>query len=286
MNSNSRVGALIKEEIGMKKCITKIGLGIVAGALTIMPWVAQAEEAEAAALSASLDVPVLSAYVWRGQVLNKDAVLQPTFTISKGGFSINWWGSFNLTDSTTGDEYEFSEHDISISYETTCPITGAGVTLGVVQYDFPNVGLVDASGNLSLVNDTREAFVSYGFGDVLLAPTLNVYYDFKEADGFYGSIGISHSIALDDKISIDLGATLGAATSDWGDFYFGKAEGLTDWSVSASLPVTLSDNLSVTPAVAYSALLGDAKDAVKADSSLYFGEKDYVVGSLTASYTF
>lgn len=267
------------------KSMMKMGLGLVAGALTVMPLVAQAEEAEAAALSASLDVPVLSAYVWRGQVLNDEAVLQPTFSISKGGFSINWWGNFNLTDNATGDEAEFSEHDITISYDTTCPLTGAGISLGIVQYDFPNVGLADADGNLSLVNDTREAFLGVSFGDVLLAPSVTVYYDFKEADGFYGSLGVSHSLALDDKISLDLGATLGAATSDWGDFYFGDAEGLTDYSVSVSLPIALCDTLTITPAVAYTALLGDAKDAVEA-TGLYYGEKDYVVGSLTASFAF
>ncbi len=270
----------------MKSMLKKLGMGLVAGALTALPLVSHAEEAEAAALSASLDVPALSAYVWRGQVLNDEAVLQPTFTLSKGGFSINWWGNLNLTDNATGDEYEFSEHDITVSYDLTCPLTGAGVTLGIVQYDFPNVGMEDADGNLSLTEDTREAFVSYSLAEALLAPTLNVYYDFKEADGFYGNIGISHSLALDDAISLDLGATLGAASSDWGDFYFGEAEGLTDYSVSLSLPITVSDTVSVTPAVAYSALLGDAKDAVEADSSLYFGEKDYVVGSVTASYTF
>ncbi len=270
----------------MKDMLKKVSVGLIAGAMTALPLAAHAEEADAAALSASLDVPVLSAYVWRGQVLNDEPVLQPTFTISKGGFSINWWGSFNLTDNVTGDDLEFSEHDITVSYDFSCPLTGAGVTIGVVNYDFPNVGLTDAEGNLSLVNDTREAFISYGFGDVLLAPTLNVYYDFKEAEGFYGSIGISHSIAIDDTISLDLGASLGGATSDWGDFYFGKAEGLTDYSVSLSVPVAISDSLSITPGVAYSALLGDAKDAVDGNSSLYYGEKEYVVGSLKLSYTF
>jgi hypothetical protein len=64
----------------------------------------------------ALDVPVLSAYVWRGQVLVDDPVVQPTFTVAKGGFSINWWGNFNLDDNATGDDFEFSEHDITLSY--------------------------------------------------------------------------------------------------------------------------------------------------------------------------
>jgi outer membrane scaffolding protein for murein synthesis (MipA/OmpV family) len=35
-----------------------------------------------------LDAPVLSAYVWRGQVLNNEAVLQPSLTMTKGAFSL------------------------------------------------------------------------------------------------------------------------------------------------------------------------------------------------------
>lgn len=286
MDGDSREGASNQEKHRTMKKMMKMSMGLIAGVLAAMPLTAQADEAEAATLSASLDVPVLSAYVWRGQVVNDEAVLQPTFTISKGGFSLNWWGNFNLTDSATGHEAEFSEYNIAIRYDTTCPLTGADISLGVVQYDFPNVSLADVAGNLSLVNDTREAFLGVSFGDVLLAPSVTVSYDFKEADGFYGSFGVGHSFALSDAIALDLGAALGAATGDWGDFYFGKAEGLTDYSVSLSLPIAITDAFSITPGVAYTALLGDAKDAVEADASLYFGETDYVVGSLTASFAF
>lgn len=269
----------------MKELLKKVSVGLVAGAMTALPLAAHAEEADGSGASASLTVPVLSAYVWRGQVLNDEPVLQPTFGISKGGFTISWWGNFNLTDNVTGDDLEFSEHDISVTYAMTCPITGAGITLGVVQFDFPNQSLPLEGGNISLVSDTREAFISYALSDVLLSPTLTVNYDFKEAEGFYGALGISHGIELAESLSLNLGATLGAATSDWGDFYFGKAEGLTDWSVSASLPFAVSETVSLTPAVSYSALLGDAKDAVEA-TGLYYGEDSYVVASLSLGVTF
>lgn len=261
-------------------------MALLACAAAALPLGVRAEGEDA--VSASLDVPVLSAYVWRGQVLVDDPVVQPTFTVSKGGFAINWWGNFNLDDNATGDDFEFSEHDITLSYSTTCPLTGAGVTVGVVNYDFPNVGLADAEGNLSLVNDTREAFVSAAFSDVVLAPTLSVYYDFKEADGFYGSLSVSHSLELADKIGLGLAASLGAADSDWGSFYFGDtSSGLTDYSVSATLPVTLTDSVTLTPGVQYVGLLDDAKDAVDASGdSLYFGDTDKVVGSVKLSYVF
>lgn len=266
----------------MKKM--KILTALLASAATALPMATFAEEE---AVSASLDVPVLSAYVWRGQVLVDDPVVQPTFTVSKGGFAINWWGNFNLDDKATGDDMEFSEHDITVSYATTCPLSGAGVTIGVVNYDFPNVSLSDAEGNVSLVNDTREAFVVYSLGDVLLAPTASIYYDFKEADGFYGSLGVSHSVSVTEDVAVGLGASIGGATSDWGDFYYGKAEGLTDYSVSLSAPIPLSDSITLTPGVQYVGLLGDAEDAVDASGgSLYFGDTDKVVGSVKLSVAF
>jgi len=245
---------------------------------------AEGEEAE---VSASLDVPVLSAYVWRGLVLNDEAVVQPTLTVAKGGFAINWWGNYNLTDNVTGDEYEFSEHDISLSYSAVCPLTGAGMTIGVVNYDFPNP-LVDGDGNATLVADTAEIYLIAAFTDVLLSPTLSVYYDTKEADGFYGSLGISHSLELSEQASLNLAASLGAASEDWGSYYYGVEDyddGLNDWSVSASIPFAVNDSWTVTPGVSYTALLGDSEDSIDA-TGFYFGEDDHVVGSLKASYAF
>ncbi len=271
----------------MKETLKKIGLGFAAGAMLALPLGAAADEAAKSSVEVTLDVPVLSAYVWRGQVINKEAVLQPEVTISKNGFSLNWWGNLNLTDEATGHEGEFSEHDIQVAYEFACPITGADVKLGIVSYDFPNVTEENSLGNIALENDTREAFLNYAFSDVLLSPTLNLYYDLKEANGFYGDIEISHSLSLAEKVELELSASLGAASDKWGTFYFvDGVKGLTDGSVGASLPIAISDNLTITPAVTYAFLLDDAKDAVKADSDLYYGKTDYVVGSLQLSYTF
>jgi hypothetical protein len=247
---------------------------------------ARAEEAaEASTVSATLDLPVLSAYVWRGQVLNDEAVLQPSLTVGKGGFAINWWGNLNLTDNVTGDEFEFSEHDIGISYSTVCEITGANLTAGVVNYDFPNQTFVTSEGNTSLYEDTVEAYIAAAFSDVLLAPALTVYYDFKEADGFYGSLAISHGLEISEEASLVLGASIGASDSDWGSFYYGDVDAnFTDYSVSATLPYALNDSWTITPGIAYASLLNDAEDAVDA-SGAYF-DTDEVIGSLKASYAF
>ncbi len=265
-----------------------VATAVLLSALAVGSVQAQSEEASASSVSASLDVPALSAYVWRGQVLNDEAVLQPSLTVEKGGFAINWWGNLNFTDNVTGDELEFSEHDIGISYSGHCPLTGADMTLGVVNYDFPNQTFITADGNTSLYESTIEAYLSATFSDVILSPSLAVYYDFKEADGFYASLSIGHSLELNEQASLDLSASIGGSDSDWGSFYYGDQDAnFTDYSVSASIPYALNDSWTITPGVTYVSLIGDAKDAVDdSGDSLYFGESDQVVASLAASYTF
>ena len=246
------------------------------------PAVSMAEEAET---SASLDAAVLSAYAWRGQVLNDEAVLQPALTVSKGGFSIGWWGNMNLTDNVTGDEPEFSEHDIALSYGSTCPLTGADVSLGIVNYDFPNaISSSESVGSDAIVKDTVEAQLSYGFSEVLLAPTLFVAYDFKEADGFYGSLSIGHSFAIDDTVSIEAGASIGYASEDYNTYYFGvEDDAANDATFTLSAPIAVSDDLTVTPGVVYTMLVdNDIEDGADA---IYF-DKDQFIGSLAASYAF
>lgn len=268
--------------------IKKVTVGLFACAIAALPLAASAQEAaeaEGAEVSASADVAILSAYVWRGQVLNDEAVVQPTFTIEKGGLALNWWGNLNLTDQATGDEHEFSEHDVSISYSFDCPVTGAGVTLGLVNYDFPNVVVDDtAAGSDALVRDTHEVQLTVDFGDVLLAPSVLISYDFKEVDGFYGSVSVGHSIALAETVSLDAGVSVGYADSDYNAFYFGvDDDALNDVTVSLSLPIATCPNWTITPGVQY-VMLPDSDIEDGADAT--YGEKDHVVGSLTASYVF
>jgi len=256
----------------MKKSSKRIIAGLVAGlcALPGMQFTASADPVEV-----SLDVPVLNAYVWRGQVINDRAVVQPSMTITKGGFTFNYWQNFDLDEQGTGNSMEFSEHDITLAYTFTCPVTGAGITAGIVNYDFPN----------STAADTREGYISLGFGDCPLAPTLSVYRDFREANGFYANIAFSHSIPLvEETASLDLGFSTGAADSDYNSYYFGVDKTkMNDGTVSASIPYKITDSLTIKPGVAYVWLWdSDIEDAA---DSLYYG-KDQVVGSLTASLTF
>lgn len=241
---------------------------------------------EAAPVSASLDLPVLSAYVWRGQVLNNNTVIQPSLTVSKSGVSLNTWANYNAAGEYSGDNNEkFSEMDLTASYSHS--VGPASLGIGVAQYTFPNQTLAVTDGSNTTTEaypSTYELYVSASLPDVPLAPTLTVYRDLDVIDGFYAMLGVGHSFALCDKASAALSASIGAGDEDYNKGYFGKEQAaLNDIVVGLAIPIAVIDSLTIKPAVSYIFLpdssIADAADAV-------YGEKEQVVASLTASYTF
>ena len=259
----------------MKK---SLGLGLV-GMLAMA--VAATAEIET---SVGVDVPVLSAYVWRGQVLNDEAVAQPGLTGTIGGFSVNAWSSMDLTDAQDSSG-EFDEMDWTVSYAKTVGKFELGA--GVVQYTFPNSTIAtQADDGTTTVEDypgTVEVFASVGV-DVPLAPTLAVYYDVDEIEGLYAVASVGHSFALMDKVGLDLKASLGFGDADYNAGYFGLDDAaLNDLTLSAALPIALTENLSLTPSIGYVMLPdSDLEDAAKAA----YGEKDCFYGGVALSLAF
>jgi uncharacterized protein (TIGR02001 family) len=222
--------------------------------------------AQAAELETSGDVSIYSAYVWRGIVINDEAVMQPALTVSKGGFSANVWGNFDFTDSI-GTEHEFSEIDITLSY--TWEFEMFGLEIGYVEYLFPNTS----------EEGTREIFATCSV-DILLSPTVTLYYDVDEIDGLYVLFSAGHSLEVTEVIGLDLGAGVGLANADYNDGYFGVDDGaFVDMVFSADLSWAATDNITLSGGIAYMALLDSSlKDASSDDDKFY--------GNVTFSYLF
>jgi hypothetical protein len=233
-------------------------------------------------VGATADVSALSAYVWRGQVLNDEAVIQPAATITKGGFAVNTWGNYNLTDEATGDSGVFSEVDLTVSYSRTVGPVGLGG--GVIEYLFPNQTLVTADGTGVGYPGTREAYLSANLPGLLIVPSLAVYYDFDEADSFYGLASLGYSTKLGETVNMGLSASLGYGASDYNAFYFGVDDSaLNDANFGTSLTWSPCSCLSLTPAYQYTMLVdSDIEDAA---AGLY-KDKDQHLVSVKATYTF
>lgn len=233
-----------------------------------------------AAGAAELSVDALSRYVWRGQVLNDDASLQPSLTVDAGhGFSLNVWGSMNLTDEGSSaeegldTEFKFIELDLTLSYALPlgedAPISAE---VGVVQYTFPEAG-----------GSTREAYLSIG-ANLPLSPTATIYYDFDDIDGWYGSLGLGHELELGEALSLELGASVGYADSKYNEAYFGTAEdALNDLTASATLTYTVSESLSVSGLVQYFVLLDSS---IQDGAKELYGEDEGFVGGGRVTYSF
>lgn len=249
------------------------------------PGVAFAAEAPAEVkqpVSVTIDVPVLSAYVWRGQVLNNEFVSQPSLTVTKGGFSVNVVNNVNFTHASTAKAPEFTETDLTLSYTTK--IQSLATTIGWIEYQFSNQTVTDASGNVKAVPGTRELFLTAGLPDLPGTPTIALYRDIDEIKGSYfvASSGYSHAFEK-EGVTAAISGSVGYGSESYNRGYFGvNHAAFNDLTLTASAVIKAADNLTVTPVVQYATLLNsDIKNAAKS----VFKDNHQAIYSLKLSYT-
>jgi hypothetical protein len=168
-------------------------------------------------------VSVLSAYVSRGRVNNDEPVVQPSLTVSKGPFSINVWGNFNLTHRVT-DRNDFSEIDLTATW--ALPVQFAGIEVGIAEYVFPHTEVDIEEEAESGVETRREAapgarevFIGVGLPDLFITPHVCVYYDFDEANGAYLEGLLEKEISLGNKLTLTPGFSTGYGTHKYNDYF-------------------------------------------------------------------
>ena len=240
----------------------------------------------------------LNRYVWRGYELSRNSVvIQPSLTIGYKGFSANLWGNLDTRPyAATDTSYAsaWNETDLTLSYSKSLGLVTVGggyiyYSLGSLNRDAPDR------------NDSQELFATVGF-DTLLAPTLTVYKEIDHYRNWYFLLGISHVFELHKTVSLKLAATASyllstdaasypkfdgtaAATTD-------KFRNFHDGMVSASLPIKVTDRITITPTLSYIfPLSGDAKDEMKGfglKGSALPSDRDssFVTGGILASFSF
>lgn len=216
--------------------------------------------------SVDADVAILNKYVWRGLVVSDYLVAQPSITVENSGFGANVWGNLDLDKSSNGmdTKNQFIEIDYTLSY--THQVDCLSLSGGLVHYTFPNTGLPAGTRK---EGDTTELFAGVSLSEVILAPTLNAYFDVDEANGgSYWNFCVGHSLDLFSSeggnfSTLDLGAGLAWGSSEYNRSYFGGASnpgsGLVDFTASASLPIDIGENGDsgwlLTPTVMYANLI-------------------------------
>lgn len=251
----------------MKTRCGKLAMTFVLGAVCagVATGSALAEEEKP---TADLTVGAYSDYVWRGWILSDDSiVIQPSMTVGYKGFSFNLWGNLDtdLSEELGGQgEAKWNETDMTISYGGSAGMVG--YSLGYIYYALDGTA------------DTQEIYGDITV-DTLLSPTLAVYRDIDSFEGWYITLAVSHSIAMTDTISLDLGAKAGYYDLD--DGY----SALHDGTLSASVSFAVNDYISITPELYYSfPLSNDAEDEFKASNP--GGDEDVIYGGVSANFSF
>ncbi len=251
----------------MRRFIMAAAALLVVFGLTLVPIKAEAVEAEG---EATLDV--YNTYVWRGLNLGgNEGVVQPGLAVSIDKFSVGFWSDYDI------ELDELVETDITLGYSTE--ISGVAVEAGYIYYA------------LDGLEDTAEVYVSAGF-DMVLNPSLTLYYDFDEGDGAFLVASIGHSIEF-GYTTLDLGAS---ASVNFNNEVMGVDEdgdeftGIYNGEVSAALNIPVDDNVTLTPRLAYTFAAGDdAKDAIEAingGGGIATDETDFLYGGVGLSISF
>ena len=190
-------------------------------------------------------VDFYSQYIWRGFALDTDPVIQPGFSLSKYGFTLSWWGSFDVDNN---DSLNSDESDVIIDY--TKEFDNFSLSLGHTYYDFPGTG-----------SYSREFYAGFALPDFFLSPSLTYYHDYGDednggGDGDYLVLDVSKSFTVvdDPEITLDLGAHLA-----YNNELFIAGEG-GDCLFSAGLTIPLKENLTFSPSINYSVPFGDLED--------------------------
>jgi hypothetical protein len=217
-------------------------------------------------ISVGTSADILSKYVWRGQNLVDDWVLQPGASVGYKDLTASFWGNLDLTDEN-GYKGQFSEVDLTLDYSGQVPVTDIlSYSVGVIYYDFP------ASGGA----DTWEIYWGLGL-DVPASPSVTVYHDVDEVNGTYLSLGVGHSIKnlTELGLGIDLGASIGWGSASYNKSYWGpdKSE-LNDLVLSAAFPFEVA-GFAVTPSVNYITLI---RDEIRAPNT--YGKNDMWVAGI------
>ena len=199
---------------------------------------------------AHADLALMSKYVWRGQLLTDDAVLQPAIGGNWLGFGLGIWGNVDLTD-VNGNKTEFNEIDYTLKYGLTLIIVE--LEGGIDHYTFPNTRF----------SSTTELHLGAA-AKILLSPRLYIYRDVDEIKGTYVEAGISHTVSKYDKAELELSADLGWGSAGYDRGYFAVDDaGFNNFAIAAELPWRPIPLLTITPSAAYTTLLGESKTSVR-----------------------
>lgn len=200
--------------------------------------------------SGSITLDYYNRYVWRGQYLDRDPVLQPGLTLSAAGFSVGYWSSWDMENV---DMLSSDESDYFASYSYTYDIFT--LTGGHTWYSFPTAQ-----------TSSKEYFGSIAV-NTFLSPVISYYHDYEDGKdlgqgrGDYYSLALSRTLDVYKKYGINatLGGTVGYIDHQW-------ING-TGWhfTPTAAINIPVTKSMIVSPTIGYNFTQGDLRDPAVAN---------------------
>ena len=190
-----------------------------------------------------------SRYLWRGIVLSRGAVAQPSAWVSSRDYTLSVWGNIELRRGASDDlpsGRRFNEVDVKFSRT----LTRGKWTLepGFEMYLYPRASDGDSTGEISL-RLSRDVGQMTAYSELALDVVR-----FKGAA--YAEIGLSREHAFNPRASGEAAFTLGFGSSRFNRANLDVDSGALNFAaLDLSLSYTLNKNLTLRPHATLSTLL-------------------------------
>jgi len=199
--------------------------------------------------SIDVEFTVVSRYIWRGADLGQaydpaggdnHVHVQPSVTYTDpSGFSLGAWGSMGFDGHS-----DFDEIDLTVDYSFTVA-AGLDGSVGHIYYDFP-------TGN----SNSGEFYAGVSATKSALSPSLFVYYDYDDGDGWYVELALGHDFSLPGSTrTLSAGLTVGYNGGQWKSA--GWKSGLSNIALSLSTEYPVRGGWAFSPTVTYVMTPGD-----------------------------
>ena len=213
-------------------------------------------------------------------MIDDSPVIQPSVTIfhdaAGGTFMFNTYGNLE-PEEYAGRNNAFNEMDITFAYSKK--VGKYTINGGLIEYTFSNPNYPET--------DTHEVYIGSSYevpSWCPVTPSVTVYYDFKEVDGFLVNGTLSHLFILGEKLSMLADTSLEWADARYNQYNFlvDKAA-LNDWSSGLTLVYTPIKRLSLTTGVRYGMLVDDE---IRKGSAVYYSDSSSLNYRLGVAYNF
>ncbi|MBU0684039.1 MAG: hypothetical protein KJ864_07110 [Candidatus Omnitrophica bacterium] len=191
-------------------------------------------------------------YIWRGQTLVDNAVIQPGASLGFNGFKFSVWGNYDagLLDRLTEWDYTFDytlnvgtvKDELNVDIGIPEIFDPMEISLGYILYTFPNL-----SGNAF---DSQEIYAGFSYTAFGLTPMVKYYCDFDSGSGSYWEFGGSYFAELAKDINAGISTVAGYNAGQWG-----YDRSFSNLLFSGDIAVTVLKYFVLSPNVNYSLAL-------------------------------